>query len=73
MGTYLSIIVSTASVYLFIVVVLRILGKTELAQLSVTDLIFVLLISNAVQNAMVGADTSLEGGLVAASVLFAMN
>ena len=73
MGTYLSIIVSTASVYLFIVVVLRILGKTELAQLSVTDLIFVLLISNAVQNAMVGADTSLQGGLVAASVLFAMN
>ena len=73
MGTYLSIIVSTASVYLFIVFVLRILGKTELAQLSVTDLIFVLLISNAVQNAMVGADTSLQGGLLAASVLFAMN
>jgi len=60
-------------VYLFIVIALRILGKTELAQLSITDLIFVLLISNAVQNAMVGSDTSLGGGILAASVLFVIN
>ncbi len=74
MGICLPIIVSTASVYLFIVIFLRIFGKTELAQLSVTDLIFVFLICNAVQNAMVGAVTSLQGGLVAASsVLFVMN
>jgi uncharacterized membrane protein YcaP (DUF421 family) len=49
------------------------LGKTELAQLSITDLIFVLLISNAVQNAMVGSDTTLGGGILAASVLFILN
>lgn len=67
------IIVSTAMVYLFIVVTLRILGKSELAQLSVTDLVFVLLISNSVQNAMVGSDTSLMGGLLAATVLFTLN
>lgn len=73
MDSYLHIIVSTAAVYLFIVLALRIFGKTELAQLSVTDLIFVLLISNAVQNAMVGNDTSLTGGLVAAFVLFIIN
>ena len=67
------IIVSTTCVYLFIILALRVLGKTELAQLSITDLIFVLLISNAVQNAMVGSDTSLGGGLLAASVLFILN
>ncbi len=67
------IIVSTTCVYLFIILALRVLGKTELAQLSITDLIFVLLISNEVQNAMVGDDTSLGGGLLAASVLFVLN
>jgi len=44
-----------------------------LAQLSITDLIFVLLISNSVQNAMVGSDTTLGGGILAASVLFVLN
>jgi uncharacterized membrane protein YcaP (DUF421 family) len=71
--SYSHIIVSTASVYIFILFVFRIFGKTELAQLSITDLIFVLLISNAVQNAMVGPDTSLYGGLVAAGTLFFIN
>jgi uncharacterized membrane protein YcaP (DUF421 family) len=73
MDNYLHIILSTTGVYLFIILALRLLGKTELAQLSITDLIFVLLISNAVQNAMVGSDTSLEGGILAASVLFILN
>lgn len=73
--TAIRIIISTSSVYLFLVVALRLLGKTELAQLSITDLIFVLLISNAVQNAMVTDDdyTSLFIGLLAASVLFIIN
>ena len=73
MENYLHIILSTSGVYVFIIIALRLLGKTELAQLSITDLIFVLLISNAVQNAMVGSDTSLGGGLLAASVLFGLN
>jgi uncharacterized membrane protein YcaP (DUF421 family) len=48
-------------------------GKKELAQLSVIDLVFILLISNAVQNAMVGTDSSLGGGMVAATSLFIVN
>lgn len=63
----------TVAVYLFIVLFLRIFGKKELAQLSVVDLVFILLISNSVQNAMVGPDTSLTGGLVAAGALFITN
>lgn len=70
---YLPIVISSASVYLFIVFAIRLFGKREFAQLSIIDLVFVLLISNAVQNAMVGPDTTLAGGLVAASTLFVMN
>lgn len=71
--TYLPIVISSASVYIFIVLAVRLFGKREFAQLSIIDLVFVLLISNAVQNAMVGPDTTLAGGLVAASTLFIMN
>jgi len=60
-------------VYLFIVIAIRIAGKKELAQLSVIDLVFILLISNAVQNAMVGPDNSLLGGIIAAASLFLVN
>ena len=60
-------------VYLFIVIAIRIFGKREITQLSVIDLVFILLISNSVQNAMVGPDTTLFGGLVAAGSLFIVN
>ena len=70
---YLSVIFSSISVYLFIVLAIRLFGKKELSQLSVVDLVFILLISNSVQNAMVGSDTSLGGGLMAASALFVIN
>jgi len=72
-NNYIRIIASTLAVYLFIVVAIRLFGKKELAQLSVVDLVFILLISNAVQNAMVGPDSTLLGGLVAASTLFLVN
>ncbi len=72
-NNYVHIIVSTTAVYLFIVIAIRLFGKKELAQLSVVDLVFILLISNAVQNAMVGPDSTLSGGLVAASTLFIFN
>lgn len=52
---------------------IRFFGKKELSQLSTTDLVFIILISNAVQNAMVGPDSSLQGGLIAALVLFLLN
>lgn len=71
---YLNIIFRALAVYVFMIVAIRVSsGKKELAQLSVIDLVFILLISNAVQNAMVGPDVSLEGGLVAAAALFAAN
>ena len=69
----LDIIIRSVIVYVFIVAAIRLFGKKEIAQLSVVDLVFILLISNAVQNAMVGPSTSLWGGLVAAFALFAVN
>lgn len=70
---YVQIVLSTVAVYLFIVVAIRLFGKTEISQLSVTDLVFIMLISNAVQNAMVGSNSTLSGGLVAAGALFLIN
>ena len=70
---YLKIAGSCAVIYIFIIVAIRLFGKKELAQLSVFDLVFILLISNAVQNAMVGSDASVTGGLVAAASLFILN
>ena len=70
---YWPVIYSSSVVYLFIIVAIRLFGKKEFAQLSVVDLVFVLLISNAVQNAMVGPNTTLSGGIVAASTLFIVN
>jgi uncharacterized membrane protein YcaP (DUF421 family) len=70
---YVLIVGRALAVYFFIIIAIRIFGKKELAQLSVIDLVFILLISNAVQNAMVGPDTTLEGGLIAAAALFAAN
>ena len=69
-NSYVHIILSSVAVYLFIILAIRLFGKKELAQLSVYDLVFILLISNAVQNAMVGPDSTLLGGLVAATLYF---
>ncbi|MBK9249281.1 MAG: DUF421 domain-containing protein [Ignavibacteria bacterium] len=73
MYPYLEIVGRCVIVYLFMIMAIRISGKTELAQLSVIDLVLILLISNSVQNAMVGSDTSLLGGLTAAAALFVIN
>ena len=70
---YLIIALKAIAVYVFIIAAIRLFGKKELAQLSVIDLVFILLISNAVQNAMVGDDTTLLGGLSAAMGLFVLN
>ncbi len=67
------IVLRTFAVYLAILVGLRIAGKREIGQMTVFDLVVLLLISNAVQNAMVGPDDSLIGGLAAAAVLLLMN
>ena len=57
-------------VYVVVLVGLRLGGRRELGQLTPFDLVLVLLVANAVQNAMVGDDTTLAGGLVAAPTLF---
>lgn len=66
-----SIILRTVIVYGAILIGLRIAGKREMGQMTAFDLVVILLIANAVQNAMVGPDTSLTGGLIAAAVLIA--
>jgi len=73
MNPYLDIVIRSVAVYLFMVLLLRIFGKKELSQLNTADVILILLISNSVQNAMVGSNTSLYGGMAAALALFIIN
>jgi uncharacterized membrane protein YcaP (DUF421 family) len=73
MNPYLDIVLRSIAVYFFMVIALRVFGKKELSQLNSTDIILILLISNSVQNAMVGPNTSLLGGITAAFVLFVIN
>lgn len=63
------IVVRTAVVYVAILVILRIAGKREVAQLSMLDFVTILLIANGVQNAMVGANVTVPGGIAAAITL----
>jgi uncharacterized membrane protein YcaP (DUF421 family) len=73
MNPYVDIALRSLSIYAFMLVAIRLSGKKELSQLNTTDVVLILLISNAVQNAMVGTDTSLLGGICAAGVLFILN
>lgn len=66
-------IVRPVLVYLFLVVGLRLAGKRELAQLNAFDLVVLMTLSNAVQNAIIGADNSVLGGVVGAATLLAFN
>ena len=66
-------IIRPVVVYLFLVVLLRAVGKRILAQLNPFDLIVLLTLSNTVQNAIIGNDTSLTGGMVGAVALLAIN
>jgi uncharacterized membrane protein YcaP (DUF421 family) len=66
-------VLRSVAVYLFLVLALRLAGKRELAQLNSLDLVVLLLLSNTVQNAIIGPDNSLVGGLIGATVLMAAN
>jgi uncharacterized membrane protein YcaP (DUF421 family) len=66
-------IVRPVVVYAFLVVSLRLAGKRELAQLNPFDLVVLLTLSNTVQNAIIGDDNSVTGGLVGAATLLAVN
>ncbi|MCC6778188.1 MAG: DUF421 domain-containing protein [Hyphomicrobiales bacterium] len=73
LGDLAIIVLRTLVVYVVLLFGLRIAGKRELGQMSPFDLVVILIIANAVQNAMVGADTSLNGGLLAALALLCAN
>ncbi|MCX6633153.1 MAG: DUF421 domain-containing protein [Candidatus Solibacter sp.] len=66
-------ILRPALVYVFLVVALRVFGKRELAQLNPFDLVVLLSLSNTVQNAIIGNDNSLSGGVIGALSLLAIN
>jgi len=67
------IVVRCVTIYLVMVVGLRIFGKRELGQMTIFDLVLVLLVANAVQPAMTGPDSSLVGGLLIIGTLLAVN
>ena len=67
------IILRTLIVYLVVLGLLRVAGKRELGQMSVIDLVVILVIANAVQNSLNGGDESLIGGLASAATLVGVN
>jgi uncharacterized membrane protein YcaP (DUF421 family) len=74
-GTHviLEIVLRTIIIYLVVLVGVRLSGKREVGQMTPFDLVLLLLISNSVQNAMTGPDTSVFGGIAAAVTLLVMN
>src|SRR6201982_2861421 len=71
--TLLEIAARTSVIYCLVLVGIRMTGKREVGQMTPFDLTLLLLLSNSVQNAMTGPDTSLLGGAVAASTLLVLN
>jgi uncharacterized membrane protein YcaP (DUF421 family) len=69
----IEIALRTAVIYVVVLLGVRLSGKREVGQMTPFDLTLLLLISNAVQNAMTGPDTSLVGGVVAAATLLIVN
>ena len=69
----LEVTLRTTVVYIVVLAGVRLSGKREVGQMTPFDLTLLLLISNAVQNAMTGPDTSLLGGVVAAATLLVLN
>jgi uncharacterized membrane protein YcaP (DUF421 family) len=67
------IALKTIVIYAFLILGLRLLGKRELGQMNIYDLVLIIVLGNAVQNAMMNNDNSLCGGLVAATVLLLAN
>jgi len=68
-----NLVIRTVIVYIAVLMLLRLSGKRQVANLGTSELVALLLISNAVQNAMNGGDNSLTGGLVLAGVLMVMS
>ena len=66
-------VIRAVVIYLFLVIALRLVGKRELTQLNTLDFVVLLAVANAVQNGLIGADNSVTGAVVGATVLFAVN
>jgi uncharacterized membrane protein YcaP (DUF421 family) len=66
-------VVRTVIVYLFLLIGLRLAGKRELGQLNPFDLVVLLVLSNTLQNAIIGNDNSITGGLLGAALLLTIN
>ena len=69
----LELVLRASVIYLVLLVGLRVFGKREIGQFTLFDLVFILLVANAVQPAMTGPDTSLTGGIVIIAVLIVLN
>lgn len=66
-------IVRATAVYFFLLVALRLTGKRQLGQMSSFDLVVLLIISNTVQNAIIGNDNSITGGFIGATTILVLN
>jgi uncharacterized membrane protein YcaP (DUF421 family) len=71
--TWWELILRAAIVYGFLLILLRVTGKRQIGQLSPFDLVLLLVLSNAVQNAINGGDNSVLGGIISAVTLVALN
>src|SRR5207302_4670557 len=67
------LVLRSAVVYAFLIVLLRLTGKRQVGQMAPFDLVLLLVLSNAVQNSMNGGDNSLVGGLISATTLVGLN
>jgi uncharacterized membrane protein YcaP (DUF421 family) len=70
---WLEKILRGAVVYLFILIVLRLFGKRQVGQMTQTDLIVLMVLSNILQNAMIGPDNSVVGGFIGAATILVIN
>lgn len=66
-------LIRSGVVYIFLLIAFRLTGKRQVGQMTTFDLVVVLIISNVLQNAMIGADNSVFGGLIGASVILVLN
>ena len=67
------LVIRAVIIYVFLIVILRLTGKRQIGQLAPFDLVLLLVLSNAVQNAMNGGDNSVLAGIISASTLIALN
>ncbi len=73
LGPWLSVCVHTLVIYLFLIAAFRLLGRRHLAQLTVIDLVILIVLGSAVETSMIAGNTSLAAGLISAGTLLLVN